>query len=221
MFRRNLFVSAAVLASVAVLLSFIFSKQDTAPQQIHRPKGRNNTVLFLSNSEYGLANVLLATAYALLVHHGDIQVHFASFPKRKADIARISKSARDQSRDASVMKFHELAGPTLGDALNSRGHFVAETIHEPGLVGAAKLCRDIQKYLMPWSGPDYFTLYEQILRIIDEVDPAVIALDPQFGPALDATKDKNQSHAIVSPNSLRDNFAQFQPWGGMFWKYPA
>jgi hypothetical protein len=152
-------------------------------------------VLFLSNSEYGLANVLLATAYAMLVNHGDIQVHFASFPKRKADIARISKSARVQSHGASVMTFHEIAGPTLSDALNSRGHFVAETIHEPGLVGAAKLCRDIQKYLMPWSGPDYFTLYEQITLIIDEVNPAVIALDPQFGPALDATKDKNRSYA--------------------------
>lgn len=66
---------------------------------------------------------------------------------------------------------------------------------------------------MPWNGSEYYGLYDELLRIIDEVDPALVVLDPQFGPALDATKNRNRKHAVVSPNSLRDNFAQIQPYG--------
>jgi hypothetical protein len=51
--------------------------------RVTRPKpsqwpGRNNTVLFLSNSEHGFANVLLATSHAMLVEHSDIEAHYAS-----------------------------------------------------------------------------------------------------------------------------------------------
>jgi hypothetical protein len=211
MFGRYFSLLAGLLACGAVLFS-IFSRPETTAST-NGPKGQPNTVLFLSNYEYGLANVLLASSYALLVHHPETKVHFASFPKRKKDIDAISRFAIERNPSASPITFHELEGPTYGDVLQASGHFIEETIHAPGVAGGAKLCKTLQTYLMPWNGSEYYGLYEEILQIIDEVDPAVIALDPQFGPALDATKNRNRTHAVVSPNSLRDNFAQMQPNG--------
>jgi hypothetical protein len=74
---------------------------------------------------------------------------------------------------------------------------------------------------VPWSGPEYFNIYEELLSIIQEVDPAVIGLDPLFGPGIDATRFLNRRHAIVSPNALKDNFAQMQASASGLWKYPA
>ena len=31
---------------------------------------------------------------------------------------------------------------------------------------------------MPWSAHDYLTLYRQILHLIEEIDPAVVAVEP-------------------------------------------
>lgn len=74
---------------------------------------------------------------------------------------------------------------------------------------------------MPWSGPEYLALYEAVLKILDEVNPAVVAIDPMFGAGIDATRAQNRSHAIISPNSLKDNFVDKQPNGALFWKYPS
>ena len=218
MATRLLFWIAALLVPGAVIYSILDQRSSEPPFTV---LGKNNTVLFLSNYEYGLANTLLASAHSLLVHHPGVKVHFASFPKREKDTTALSKFAIDQNPSASPISFHRFKGPCYGDSLQATGHFIEETIHAPGVRGGAKLCQDMQKYLMPWNASSYYDLYEEALAIIDQVDPAVVALDPQFGPGLDATKARHRKHAVVSPNSLRDNFAQMQPYGAMFWKYPA
>lgn len=110
MFGRDSFLFAGLLACGAVLFSIFNPTKSTL--STNGPKGQPNTVLFLSNYEYGLANVLLASSYALLVQHPEIRVHFASFPKREKDTTLISKYALDQNPSASPMTFHGLKGPT-------------------------------------------------------------------------------------------------------------
>lgn len=216
--RKLLFLVAAFLPVIAFLFSTKSLKdEDTKPQQW---PGRNNTVLFLSNSEHGLANVLLATSHAMLVEHQDIEVHYVSFRGLAEDVATLSRFARKTSPDVRPIKFHTLKGTTYGAALNSVGHFIDETIGAPGVAGIAKLCSDLQKYLMPWTGPEYLALYREITSILEEVDPAMVAVDSQFGPGLDAIRALGLQHAILTPNALKDNFADRQPWGAVLWKYP-
>jgi hypothetical protein len=74
---------------------------------------------------------------------------------------------------------------------------------------------------VPWSGPEYFNIVEELSRIIQEIDPAVVGLDPLFGPGIDATRLLNRKHAILSPNVLKDTFAPMQPMASVLWKYPA
>ncbi|KAI0153280.1 hypothetical protein GGR57DRAFT_492380 [Xylariaceae sp. FL1272] len=65
------------------------------------------------------------------------------------------------------------------------------------------------------------TSNSQISHIIDDINPAVVVIDTLFRPALDATRDKNRLHAIISPNTLIEDFPADQPLDKMFWKYPA
>lgn len=216
--RKLLFLVAAFLPVIAFLFSTKSLKdEDTKP---HQWPGRNNTVLFLSNSEHGLANVLLATSHAMLVEHQDIEVHYVSFEGLAEDVATLSRFARQTSPDVRPIKFHALKGTTYGAALNSVGHFIDETIGAPGVAGIAKLCSDLQKYLMPWTSPEYLALYQEITSILEEVDPAMVAVDSQIGPGLDAIRTLGLQHAILTPNALKDNFADRQPWGAVLWKYP-
>jgi hypothetical protein len=57
--------------------------------------------------------------------------------------------------------------------------------------------------------------------VIDKVDPAVVVLDTVFIPAIEATREKNRQYAVITPNQVIDNFITVQPYGSMFWKYPA
>jgi hypothetical protein len=220
MFPRGLlFLFTILFAIIAFLFSGKSPKDDDDTKQQKWP-GRNNSVLFLSNAEHGLANVLLATSHAMLVEHNDIEVHYVSFRGLAQDVATISRFAVKHSPYAKPITYHTLQGPTYGAALNSVGHEVDETIGRPGIAGIGKLCSDLQKYLMPWTGPEYLAIYQEISSILEEVDPAIVAVDPQFGPGLDAVRALGRNHAIVTPNALKDNFADKQPWGAILWKYP-
>ena len=179
-------------------------------------QGRNNTALFMSNAEHGLANVLLATTHALIAEHRDIEVHFATFPSIAADILAISKS----SPKPQPITFHSFNGQSYGDALRAQGHAVQETLNAPGLAGLSILCNNMQKFLMPLGAEEYLALYHEALNILEEVDPNIVAVDPLFGPGLDAVRASGRNHVIISPNSLKDNFAN-KPWLSMLWKYPA
>jgi hypothetical protein len=89
------------------------------------------------------------------------------------------------------------------------------------MAGIDHLCEDMQLWISPWSAEDHFSLYQEMQAIINDVDPAVVVLDTLFRPGIDAARDMNRLHAIISPNSVVDNFLGDQPYGSMFWKYPA
>jgi hypothetical protein len=217
MFKRGLFIALAVsFGIVAVLLSENATKEGGDKRPTHWP-GRNKTVLFMSNAEHGLANVLLATSHALISSHQDVEVHFATFPSLAADISTFSKS----SPKPNPINFHPFNGQSYGDGLAAQGHSIQESINPPGISGLALLCSNMQKFLMPWGAEEYLELYRQALEMMEEVDPIIVVVDPLFGPALDAVRATGRNHVILSPNSLKDNFADKQPWLSMLWKYPA
>lgn len=65
------------------------------------------------------------------------------------------------------------------------------------------------------------SFYQSIFEPIEEIDPAVIAIDPWFAPALDAVQKWGGKYVIISPNSLVDQFGRMQPRGEALWKYPV
>jgi hypothetical protein len=226
MYKRSLFSLAIVVAVLAILFASRSPKPAVRPLSTPWP-GRNSTVLFLSNSENGLANVLLATSHALLQEHSDLELHFASFPKLAPSIDKLNKFGGDAAArgtsDGSVpqITFHPLTGKSLIMSLQARGVFVDSGLHPPGLAGLNDFLRLMQDCMLPWSGPDYISLYQEILRLIEDIDPLVVVVDLLFGPGLDATSAMGRNRVIISPNTLKDTFVADQPWGAFFWKYPV
>ncbi|KAI1264964.1 hypothetical protein F5Y18DRAFT_389026 [Xylariaceae sp. FL1019] len=202
--------------AVAILLSLrsvLLPRASVAPSPVI---GQNNTVLFLVNAEHGLSNVHLATAQALLERHPHVQSHFGSFKEMAPRLEHLSSHMKiPHERDIG---FHPIDGPSFREAHGKTG---STGSHFPGWAGVGHQCKDMQLYMAPWIGEEHLAIYEQIGRLIDEVDPAVVVLDVFFRPAIDATRDKNRLHAFISPNTLIDAFPTYQPWGKMFWKYPA
>jgi hypothetical protein len=143
---RPSYVFPILFALIAILIAFRQPKQELPARTII--PGRNNTVLFISNSEHGNSNVFLATAQALLLNHSDVEVHYATFSKRAKDIASVNRFASQQSPNARSITFHKItSGPSFEDSLSSKGYTVASTIHSPGFRGSTKLCKDIEVYL--------------------------------------------------------------------------
>lgn len=218
MWTSQVVAGSALVAALALFLSRQLASSAPRPPPVI---GTNNTVLFLVNSEDGLSNVFVATAHALLERHPQVHVHFASFPPIAPRLERISRYGRKTTPSARDIVLHQLpSNLSMMHVIASAGKTISDSIHPPGRAGIKKICRDVQLYIAPWSGEDHYTLYREIGSIVDEVDPALVVLDTFLRPAIDATRDRNRLHAIITPNTLIDNFPIEQPWGAMFWKYP-
>jgi hypothetical protein len=221
MWSNRLTLGALGVLVIATLLSWralITSSEETKPPPVI---GTNNTALFIISSDYGLTNVHLATAHALLERHPYVKLHFASFAPMEPRIERLAAYGKGLDIQNHGIDFHRIDGLSSIAAVEALGKHTANVMHPPGLLGVAQMCRDMQIFLSPWSGEEHLAMYEQIGAIIGEVNPAVVVLDTALGPAIDATRDKNRLHAFISPNTLIENFPAEQPWGKMFWKYPA
>lgn len=182
-------------------------------------QGKNETVLFLINPEYGSSSVHLATIQTILEQYPRIQIHVASHPAAEARLKRLPLSVGNKE-----VQFHELPGRQYGTAISEgMGNFrktADHLLHPPGRKGADHFLKCIQVTSLPWSAEEHVAIFQRMLRIIEEVDPAVVVLDLSLRPGVDATKQLNRRHAFVAPNPLSDVFFAQQPAGKMFWKYP-
>ncbi|KAH8162100.1 hypothetical protein CIB48_g6159 [Xylaria polymorpha] len=193
----------------------------TAPRIAAIRPGRNNTVLFLTNSEFGLANVLVATAYALLTRYPEVEVHYASFPSMARTLERISEQARQKQPSARSIVYHKLPDLSFLDIVAMQGRETTSVLHPPGHAGVKTIIRDMPYYTSPWSGEDHMRLFHKFTDIIDEVDPSLVVLDTSLRPAIHATRNSSRLHAFISPLTPVENFPLEQPYFSWLWKYPV
>ncbi|KAI0857036.1 hypothetical protein F4860DRAFT_506359 [Xylaria cubensis] len=221
--RQITTVLAASVVLVAIFLAQASSSTDT--DYISPVRGKNETVLFFANAEYGLSNVHLATASALLERHPEIDVHIASFPRVASKIAKVASLARRKVNNAKDIHFHELPGPEYAQALSDRmgglgRQSIRHMVHVPGIKGIDQIMRSVMPAMSPWDGREHVQLYEKATELIQTIDPAVVVLDIAMRPAIDAARQSNRLYAYITPNALSDTFWAEQPNGAMFWKYP-
>ncbi|TFB07324.1 hypothetical protein CCMA1212_000234 [Trichoderma ghanense] len=214
MFRRALLLLAVLGALVAVFLA----RQSTQEDQV-LVSGRNNTVLFLTDSHHGLCNAHLATVSALIENHPSLEVHYASFSGIASDIERITEIARSANPGAKI-HWHQFDGPSLVDELSLVGG-VQDIVTPPGLPGLRAFADMVFFVMTPWSNEAHLSLYHQTVDLIREIDPAVVVLDSLLRPALDAAVNLNRTRAYITPNALTDLLSPVQPKGAHFWKYPG
>lgn len=215
------------LALLTALTAVILSKSQSASTSddlYNQVQGKNNTILFLVNSNHGYSNVHLATAYALLEKHPSVELHFGTFEKMRSRVERVSKTGASASASPSAqpISFHVLPSDDYLTALAAQGvHSTAENmIVPPGLVGSRYQAKNLRWIFSPWAQEDHLAIYRTCRELIDEIDPALVVLDPIFRPAIEATQDTNRLYTVLSPMTFEVFFTD-QPWGKWLWKFPA
>jgi hypothetical protein len=220
-FRR---VAALFGIAVALIGAFLARQAATTSSSSPRPpyvKGRNNTVLFLATSANGLSNVHFAAAFALQEHHPEVEVHFSSFATRAEELARVSAAGLATNPSSKPITWHELRGKDYVHIMEERYPDITGVINPPGLRGVSRFVAELPLYVAPWDGPEHWELLQHVRDLVEEVDPAVVVIDGFLRPAMDYLRNANRFHATLSPNALVDFMSSTQPYGAMFWKYPA
>lgn len=185
-------------------------------------------ILLLTNSEHGQANVFLATAHALLTLNHDVEVHFASFPPIAKSVSSTSTLALTHSPSSKPITFHPISGLPMLNAW-SRPGFQADkdgSHHsQGGLLTAYLRMRVLLRVTLPWTGPEFLEIFDSVHRILDEVTPHVVAVDPLFSPGLTAVRHLlpryGYRYLVLSPNTIKDFAMPFQPALEAFWKFPC
>jgi hypothetical protein len=182
--------------------------------------GAMKRLLFLTSSEYGQANVILAVAYEFLLLQ-IYDVHIASFAPLKNRIPELNKVASSNSAGkASTAKFHLVAGPSAQEALLARDEFIGP--FPPGVCGAI----DCYKTTLPamattWEGTVYMSGYSSCLDVLDTVNPDLIVCDPLMSQGLEACNTRSRDCVVLSPNTFREIMAKQQPIFPTIFRYPA
>lgn len=216
---------ATIFAILAALLaSSVYLWPSTKPG-VHTPptiSGRNNTVLYLTDSNSDLIQSHIASAFALLESRPDIQIYWGSFgtPAIEPRLRNISADAQAKNPDVKPVIFHELGARSMTEALGEN-YGLYDYITEYGLAGYDKMLPILEDMLMPWDSKEYLALFQETVKLIEDVDPALIILDNLPRVFVDAARNTNRRFAVLSANSLSDILAYRQPWKSMFWKYPA
>lgn len=215
-------ITVVIVGLLAVLAARQWLPPTELPPLI---RGKDNTVLFLAHAEPGQINVQLATVQALVEAHPEIDVHFASFSTAAGYVERASAFALAKTPDARIT-FHELPGPDRGTALAHRygcgNRSIDECIsHSPGAAGAHDLVSQLEVAVITWNGTEHYAIYEEVIRLVGEIDPAVVVLDYLLRPGVDAVRHLNRAHVMITPNALADVVMFMQSYGAGLWKYPA
>lgn len=181
-------------------------------------------LLFISNREHGAVNVHLAVSYEILTQKPDVEIHFVSFPSLQKHVEAISSRARTLTPTGRVSPiiFHALPGSSITEAVAARfgSSFQQAMITPPGVAGAIESYKRVAEFAASWPGEEHLKIYAAAASVIQEVDPALVVLDPIFIPGIEACKNLKVKRLMLSPNAARDVLVRHQPRGEIFWKYP-
>ena len=217
--RMLLGVTATAFAIIAIFMS----RPTPVIEQKTFVRGRNNTILFLSNDDFGLANVLVATSYALLTEHTDLEIHYAAHSRFEKPLANINTFAAPKAL-SKPLTTHILQGTNFETSVVARVEKYAKNgtfHHRTGWWEYDGMLRAMKAALQPLEPEQYLSTFRQCVEIIEKVDPAVVVVENQFMPGIEALRHLRRREVMISPSALADGIAQFQPNGQVLWKYPA
>lgn len=183
-------------------------------------------LLFVTNRELGAAHVHFAVAYEILTQYPDVEVHFVSFPALEKHVRAVYAQASKFSPRAAELPpiiFHALPGSPITEIFvaHFNAGFHEGASHPPGVTGAIQSYSRVATFATAWPGEEHLKLYAATASVIQDVNPALVVLDPVFIPGVEACRNLKIKHVILSPNAMKDVLAQQQPRGAMLWKYPA
>lgn len=181
-------------------------------------------VLLFTNSDFGQANVFLATTYELL-RQDTLDIHIASWPQLQPRLDDLAERVQQENPDLklSPIQFHNLAdSPGLARFLETLGEKnKADVPHPPGRLGAERIAMLTSRCLTIWEPEQHLSIFDWSADLARQLDPALIVVDPFLVPVHDMARTFKRSYAVLTPCSLADGLIPQQPWFAAWWKYPA
>lgn len=182
-----------------------------------------NSVLFLTNSEYGQSNVVLAVIHELLATD-KIDIHVASWPVLESRIQALIRQQPESttlSRENQV-KFHAAPGLPMVDTSFKNHNVTKDSIpHKPGYAGGARLRELTPQVLCCWTAEEHLAMVDWYEDLATKLKPALVVVDPFLSPAHDMVRKMNWKYVVLSPCSLAAALIPEQPHLALFWKYPG
>lgn len=179
-------------------------------------EGKRKRITFVTSSEYGQANVILAVVYELLLlqqYEIDV-VSFAPLKNRVRDVNQLV------SNNKSPARFHIVTGQSALEALAAKNEFIGP--YPPGVKGALKTYKvTLPSIATTWDESDYMAGYESCLDILRSIVPDLIVIDPIMSQGLEACKALSRDYIVLSPNTFQEICRKQQPLFTQLCKFPA
>lgn len=182
-------------------------------------------ILFLCSSDYGQANVILATAHAVLAARGStVELHIGSEERMRPQVLDTTKLADEMLPDAAPYQicFHGIDGVSQFQAMSRPKTGIRESwdLPLPSFANAAQFLRRFSYGSVPWEPSELVEIYTQVVNIIEEVSPDLTVVDPLFIAGLTAAYNLKLNWAVLAPNTIKDFALPLQPHAAILWKYP-
>ena len=175
------------------------------------------TVLFVTNSEYGQANTILALCAELLTHE-DINVHISSFSNLQKRVEWLQN--RIENAASSTITFHPLNDvPTTIDVIMAG--IGEDGLRHPPSTRDASIYHLVDEFTAPHEPNDYINLVNELKHTITNTVPNIVVVDMAFPPGIEACRVLHQRYLINSPLQALDIIRPLQPNLRMFWYYPV
>ncbi|KFY46748.1 hypothetical protein V494_00348 [Pseudogymnoascus sp. VKM F-4513 (FW-928)] len=188
-------------------------------------------VLLFALSEYGNFNPSLAAAHELVTR--GCEVHVSSFDEGhdngsgpRARIFQLNNGdngpiTTSTSTPALPAKFHAISGYSMGTGFAKHpdgGSFQDFQSRPPNSIF---LPLPGLGTLMCWMTPaEYKEAVESCVKILKDVEPDIICMDPWFSSPKDACELMGRNFVVLSQNTAQETIDSIQPMGGVLWKYP-
>ena len=169
-------------------------------------------ILFITSSDHGQANVILAVAEQLLRRSkSSFAIHIASTALLAQRVSQLGHN----------VNFHLLPGSSMFGGYLQSGYRINDLLHRPGMRGAVSSFDNVAKMMKHWMNGQYLEKHNACREILQNLSPIVVVIDPVCAPEIDACRLLRLRLIVLSPMGLKDLLIPVQPWARVLWKYPA
>ncbi|RAL17664.1 glycosyltransferase family 1 protein [Aspergillus homomorphus CBS 101889] len=165
-------------------------------------------ILFLTNSELSQGNITLGVAYEFLVHTPQLRVHIASFASLAIYVDHLNHDtgARTPITGREVI-FHTLPAFCKRDAQDREGLLPRNAFDAPalGFVSALRAYHRVTAPAsLPWTAAEYVSMYSRITKLVLELKPVVVVVDPTLAPGVDVCRKLGWSYVMLGSGTVKD-----------------
>ncbi|KAI8194423.1 hypothetical protein KHU50_011667 [Colletotrichum sp. SAR 10_65] len=182
-------------------------------------------ILIFSDCDFGQANVVLSTIYALVCADPNVEIHVASQPGMHGQLSRIIKQVSNDlgSAAAESIKTHDLVGLSHWEAMERPGNPNLDSwACDPTIPNMVSMLSVLPGITLPWSAEEFVEIYRDVERVFGEVQPDVTVVENFFAPALTFCHNLRPKTPwiVLAPNTIKEFALSAQPGLPSLWKYP-